>query len=87
MNLRTIIIESNTVTMLQSGSHAILRMQDQVEAFCRTECARLIRKALKLKTRTPPSHPYLAVLPAWKQVCAKACESEFQRYADRVISA
>lgn len=87
MNLRTIIIESNTVIMLQSGSHAILRIQDQVEEFCRSECNRLIKKALKLKTRTPPSHSYLAVLPAWQQVCAKACEAEFQRYADRVISA
>lgn len=87
MNLRTIIIESNTVTMLQSGSHAILRMQDQVEEFCRSECNRLIKKALKLKTRTPPSHSYLDVLPAWQKVCAKACGAEFQRYADRVISA
>lgn len=87
MNLQTIIVEANTVNMLQSGSHAILRMQDQVETFCRNECNRLIRKALKLKTRTPPSHPYLTVLPAWKQACARACEAEFQRYADRVISA
>lgn len=86
MNIQTIILEANTIDIIQSGSHAILRMQDQVEEFCRTECARLIKKALKLRTRTPPSHPYLIVLPAWKQACARACEAEFQRYADRVIS-
>lgn len=87
MNLQTIITEANTINIIQSGSSAILRMQEQVEAFCRTECERLIKKALKLKTRTPPPHPYLPVLPAWKQACAAACANEFQRYADRVISA
>lgn len=85
MNLQTIIVEANTVNIIQYGCQATLRMQDQVEAFCRSECERLIRKAIKLKTRTPPSNSYLAVLPAWKQACARACEDEFQRYADRVI--
>lgn len=83
MDIRAAIVEANTINIVQSGSHAILKKQAEVEEFCQTECIRLVEEALRLGSIKASKHPQLNELPLWQYICALACENEFYRALER----
>lgn len=83
MDIRAAIVEANTINIVQSGSHAILKKQADVEAFCQAECIRLVEEALRLGSTKASKHPALHELPLWQYICAMACENEFYRALER----
>lgn len=83
MDIRAAIVEANTINIVQSGSHAILKMQDEVEEFCQAECIRLVEEALRKGSTKASKHPALHKLPLWQYICAMSCENEFYRALER----
>ncbi len=64
MDIRAAIVEANTINIVQSGSHAILKMQDEVESFVRPSASGLSKKRSARGLQTPLIRAQVAMLHA-----------------------
>ncbi|WP_312593882.1 hypothetical protein [Stutzerimonas nitrititolerans] len=80
MDIRAIIVEANSLNIIQDKGFRILKMQKEVENFVADECLRLASQG----TRKPRKRPDLHSLPTWQFNCVWACENEFFRCLQRV---